>query len=179
MFRVLGTMLVQPPYPLPGGKLAAAHATPERKSQFLSRRASCLGPHESLGRDTLASLGLSERPCGVSPHGSRNDERLSVINHKGLKGGRRALPDGVPALNQVQDIHATVCIVGDSARKPVTPRLDKLARMQSRMLFPPTLPICDGDDLVDEVTTHPSRGSVPLDIGRSMIEMNWTRQPIQ
>ena len=65
------------------------------------------------------------------------------------------------------------------AREPVAAGFDELALVQASAFFAPARTAGDGFKAVNQVALHPVRRAIPLDVRRTMIEVDGTRTAVQ
>ena len=98
-----------------------------------------LGSNKSFQRGALLPCRLTTRTNRIRPNGGWHDKRFSIVDHKRLKGSRRAFHHDFAAFDQIDHVDATLGIMRHSTGEPMAPRLNKLALVQTGALFTPAV----------------------------------------
>lgn len=95
-----------------------------------------------------------------------------------LEGACGALHNGFVALNQIQNVHAAARVMRNRAGKPVAARFDKFQLMESGALLALAGTFPNGFETVDQLTPHPFRGAVPLNVSGPVLDIDGPRPAV-
>src|SRR5450631_3057328 len=142
-----------------------------------SSRALLLTPHKCLdGSERLVCLAC--RRDAVSPHTCRHNKCLSVVDDERLERILGTLHGDLFTFNQVQHIQCAGGVVLDRCGEPMSSRFEELKLVQAGCLFAPPVTMCDLAHGTDKVVRDPLPVTIPLDIGKAMLQVNRARQAI-
>lgn len=83
-------------------------------------------------------------------------------------------------LDQVEHMHALATrVVLDWLTEPMTARLDKLAAVKACSLLAPPVAFGDRFDRVDQMLPRPTFIALPLDVGRSALDIDRARLTVE
>src|ERR1019366_8888599 len=106
---------------------------------------------------------------------SGHDECLGVVDNERCKCASRTFDNRFLAFDEIQHIHAAVCVVRNGLGEPMSSRLDEFALVQSGAFLAPAVTAAERFKTVDEIALCPVRGSLPLDVRQAVLEMNRAR----
>src|SRR5487761_458725 len=139
----------------------------------------CFGPHKRFNCHTLFSSRRAMRVYLVFAENRWNDKCFRVVDDQRLKEPSRTFDDGLLSLRQIQHVHGAASTMRHGPAKPMPARLDELAFMQTRLLFPPSLAFADRPEPVDEILACPFGSAVPLNVCKAVFDVNRTGRPVE